>query len=104
MAGEVIAEIKKKEDEASRIINDAHKKAGEIVEKARKAKIDFIQEKDRLLKKEEEDIKQHYEQEKNQVLQELEREEQKNIKQIKQVCEKNLGRAVDYIVKKIVEE
>ena len=76
MAGETIEKIKQKELEAAEIVKEATDEAYKIILNAREKKTEFINEKDKLLEKEEIQIKEKYNKEMQEVLKQIEDEEQ----------------------------
>ncbi len=104
MAGEVIHRIKQKENEAAELINKARADAKNLLEKTRNGKSDILSQKDLLLQKEEEKIKEKYDKETTHIIQEIEKEENDTIKKITALCGKNLPKVVDYITNEIVKE
>jgi vacuolar-type H+-ATPase subunit H len=104
MAGEVIHRIKQKENEAAELINKARADAKNLLQKTRAGKADILGQKDELLQKEEEKIKQKYARETAQIIEEIEKEENETIKKITALCDKNLPKVVDYITNEIVKE
>ena len=75
MAGEVIGKIKQKEDEAARIIEDAKRRARQIIQEAEEKKSGIFRARDDILKKDEESIRSKYEKETEALIKELERKE-----------------------------
>ena len=104
MAGEVIQEIKKRENEASELIARAHADAKKLLEKTRDAKADLIREKDVLLEKEEVRIRDRYAKETEDIVEQIEEEEKSTIQKLTNACEKNIGKVVDFIASEIVKE
>ncbi len=104
MAGEVIQEIKKRENEASELIARTHVDAKKILEKTRDAKADLIREKDVLLEKEEVRIRDRYAKETEDIVEQIEEEEKSTIQKLTNACEKNIGKVVDFIASEIVKE
>jgi vacuolar-type H+-ATPase subunit H len=104
MAGEAIKEIKEREREASDLIAQAHRDAQKLLEKTREEKASLIQEKDKLLQKEEVKIRETYAGETADVVKQIEEEEKHAVQNITTACEKNLGSVVDYITGEIVKE
>jgi vacuolar-type H+-ATPase subunit H len=104
MAGEVIQEIKNRENEASERIARAHADAKKLLEKTRGAKADLIREKDVLLEKEEVKIRDRYAKETENMVKQIEEEEKSDIQKLTSACEKNVGRVVVFIVSEIVKE
>ncbi|MCK4805305.1 MAG: hypothetical protein KAT88_12135, partial [Spirochaetes bacterium] len=82
MAGETIEKIKQKELEAAEIVKEATDEAYKIILNAREKKTEFIDEKDKLLEKEEIQIKEKYNKEMQEVLKQIEDEEQREIEKI----------------------
>jgi len=104
MAGEVIQEIKKRENEASELIARSHADAKKLLEKTRDAKADLIREKDVLLEKEEVRIRDRYAKETEDIVEQIEEEEKSTIQKLTNACEKNIGKVVDFIASEIVKE
>jgi vacuolar-type H+-ATPase subunit H len=104
MSGEVIRTIKKKEVEASDLVEKAHADAKKLLEKARSEKAGLIGEKERLLKEEESRIRDDYAKQTAKALREIENEEKDAIARITAICEKNMKKVVDYISAEIVKE
>jgi len=104
MAGEVIQQIKDKEGEASDLVAKARAEAKKLLEETRTAKAGLIEEKDKLLQRDEAAIKDTYTKETAQAVSEIEEEEKGTVQRIKAACEKNLHRVVDYITSEIVKE
>lgn len=104
MAGEVIQEIKKRENEASELIARAHADAKKLLEKTRDTKADLIREKDVLLEKEEVRIRDRYAKETEDIVEQIEEEEKSTIQKLTNACEKNIGKVVDFIASEIVKE
>lgn len=104
MAGEVIEKIKQKEQAASEIIKEAKDEAYKIILRSGERKVEFIKEKDKLLEKEEMNIKERYEEEMQEVLRQIENEEEKEIEKINVLCKKNLEKVEQFISGEIVKE
>jgi vacuolar-type H+-ATPase subunit H len=104
MAGEVIREIKNKEQEASELLVQAHAEAKKLLEKTRAEKADLIGRKDLLLKEEEGRIRESYAQKTEEAVREIENREKEAVERIEAACEKNMGKVVDYISAEIVKE
>jgi len=104
MAGEAILKIKEKEKEASQIINMVKEQALKVILSAKEKKSDFIQEKDKLLEKEEVIIKEKYDKAMKLILQKLEEEELSDIEKINSLCKQNLAKATRFISDEIVRE
>ncbi len=104
MAGEVIEKIREKEKEAQEIIEKAKLEARKIVEEAKAKKNGFFTEKDKILKRDEENISKKYHDETEVAINELEVQKNREIEEIDKKCEKNLNKVVEYISQKIVEE
>lgn len=104
MAGEAILKIKEKEKEASQIINMVKEQALKVILSAKEKKSDFIQEKDKLLEKEEVIIKEKYDKAMKEILQKLEEEELSDIEKINSLCKQNLAKATRFISDEIVRE
>jgi vacuolar-type H+-ATPase subunit H len=104
MAGETIEKIKQKELEAAEIVKEATDEAYKIILNAREKKTEFINEKDKLLEKEEIQIKEKYNKEMQEVLKQIEDEEQREIEKINTLCKENHKKAKQFISSEIVKE
>ncbi len=104
MAGETIEKIKQKELEAAEIVKEATDEAYKIILNAREKKTEFINEKDKLLEKEEIQIKEKYNKEMQEVLKQIEDEEQREIEKINMLCKVNHKKAKQFISSEIVKE
>jgi len=104
MAGETIEKIKQKELEAAEIVKEATDEAYKIILNAREKKTEFINEKDKLLEKEEIQRKEKYNKEMQEVLKQIEDEEQREIEKINTFCKENHKKAKQFISSEIVKE
>ena len=104
MAGEAVLAIKKTEEEANQIINNARNETKRIIQNARKKGADFIRDKDELLKKEEIRIRESYSNDTKKVLRKLEDEEMESVERVNKLCEKNFNQVVPYISGQIIKE
>jgi vacuolar-type H+-ATPase subunit H len=101
---EVIHRIKQKENEAAELINKARADAKKLLQKTRDEKAGIVGQKDELLRKEEENIKEKYDRDTTKIIEEIEKEEIETIKKITALCDRNLPKVVDYITNEIVKE
>jgi vacuolar-type H+-ATPase subunit H len=104
MAGEAIEKIKQKEQDGADIIKEAKDEAYKIVLRSGDKKSDFIKEKDKLLEKEEVQIKEKYDAQTQEILDQIGNDEQKEIENINKLCNNNVTKAVKFISDEIVKE
>jgi vacuolar-type H+-ATPase subunit H len=104
MAGESILRIREKEKEASKLVSGARLDAKRIVQDARGRMPAFIEEKDALLKREEETIRETRRKESEGIVRGLEQDERKEIEEIDGRCARNLKNVVLFISSEIVKE
>lgn len=103
MAGESVLKVKKWEQEAVEIVNDARSRAKKIIQKADEAEADLFKKMDERLQKEETGIKQKYEEDTEKSLQHLKQDEQKHRETIHTRCKASLQEVVDYIAREIAK-
>lgn len=104
MAGEALRSIKKTEKKAEQIIADARSEAKRIAVDSDDKRKQYIEQKDRLLKKQEEEIKKRYADETKKEIEALEAEEERHIENVDERCKKTLKKVVSYISEEIIKE
>jgi vacuolar-type H+-ATPase subunit H len=104
MAGEVLRSIKKTEEKAQKIIVDARSEAKRVAEDSDDKRKQYIVEKDRLLKKQEEEIKKRYADETIKEIEALTLQEERHIENVDERCKKTLTKVVSYISEEIIKE
>ena len=86
------------------MVKEAKDEAYKVILSAGEKKTEFINEKDKLLEKEEVKIKEKYDKEKQELLNKIGDEEQREIEKINTLCKKNLKKVTQFISREIVKE